>query len=180
MYGDRQEPGLAEQVAKALVNKGFRLGTLGRSEAAIAVYDEVVSRYGDRQEPGLAEQVAAALGNKGWLEYSDGCYEESVAASRAALARLPQEIWIRCNLALALLHLSEPEEARELYAGVARAIETADELDRLAIRDLEDALAKHPDLTGAAEVLEKLRVRRSALRRGSQEPGNPGKVALPG
>ncbi len=37
-----------------------RLGQLNRSEHAIAVYDEVVSRFRERKELPLAEQVAAA------------------------------------------------------------------------------------------------------------------------
>jgi tetratricopeptide (TPR) repeat protein len=53
-------------VAKALVNKGYRLGQLDRSEEEIAVYDEVVRRFGERTEPGLAELVAKALVNKGY------------------------------------------------------------------------------------------------------------------
>ncbi len=62
---DREELALAEQVAKALYNKGVRLGALDRSEEALEVYDQVEARYGDREELALAEQVAKALNNKG-------------------------------------------------------------------------------------------------------------------
>ncbi|RBP17703.1 hypothetical protein DFR50_102195 [Roseiarcus fermentans] len=55
------EPALREQVAKALVNKGVRLGQLQLSEEAIAVCDAVVSRYADAGEPALREPVAKAL-----------------------------------------------------------------------------------------------------------------------
>ncbi|HEX5338808.1 MAG TPA: tetratricopeptide repeat protein, partial [Gallionella sp.] len=56
---------LRELVAKALVNKGFRLGQMNRNEDEIAVYDEVVKRYGEAPETALRELVAKALVNKG-------------------------------------------------------------------------------------------------------------------
>ncbi|MBI5892606.1 MAG: SIR2 family protein, partial [Deltaproteobacteria bacterium] len=67
--GDRlntREPALLENVAKALVNKGVTLGSLNRSEEAIAVYDDVVKRFGNAKEPALLERVAKALFNKGF------------------------------------------------------------------------------------------------------------------
>jgi hypothetical protein len=36
-FGDATDPALREQVARALFNKGFRLGALERSEDAVAV-----------------------------------------------------------------------------------------------------------------------------------------------
>ena len=47
------------------MTRGDVLGSLGQAEAAIVVYDEVVTRYGTREEAVLAEQVAGALLNKG-------------------------------------------------------------------------------------------------------------------
>jgi tetratricopeptide (TPR) repeat protein len=49
----------------ALFNKGVTLGTLGRGEAALAIYDAVVERYGAATEAALREAVAMALVNKG-------------------------------------------------------------------------------------------------------------------
>ena len=46
--------------ANALYNKGVTLGVLGRSEEAIAVYDELITRDGDRDELALREVVARA------------------------------------------------------------------------------------------------------------------------
>jgi tetratricopeptide (TPR) repeat protein len=63
--GERDELALREQVANALVNKGFRLGVLGRSDEEIEVYDELIARDGERDELALREQVANALVNKG-------------------------------------------------------------------------------------------------------------------
>ena len=64
-FGDAAEPALREMVARALFNKGLRLGSLNQGKEAIAVYDEVVKRFGDATEPALREQVARALFNKG-------------------------------------------------------------------------------------------------------------------
>ncbi len=43
-------------------------GDLGRSEAAIAVYDEVVGRYGTAAEAALRELVARAIAAKARLQ----------------------------------------------------------------------------------------------------------------
>ncbi|HEX9886164.1 MAG TPA: MarR family transcriptional regulator [Longimicrobiales bacterium] len=61
----RLEAASPEQVAKALVNKGLRLDTLGRYEEAMEIYDDVVRRFGERPEGEFAELVAMALSNKG-------------------------------------------------------------------------------------------------------------------
>ena len=54
------ETSASSAISAVLVNKGFRLGALGRSEDAVAVYDEVVARFRTREEVALAEQVAKA------------------------------------------------------------------------------------------------------------------------
>jgi tetratricopeptide (TPR) repeat protein len=129
---------------------------MGHSQEAIEVYDLVDARYGTRQEPALAEQVAKALGGKGWLQYELGSFEASVASSRAVLSRSPGETWIRCNLALALLHLGEIDDAKAAYAEALQEIATPEDLDRMALQDLDAALARQPDLQGAAEIREML------------------------
>jgi tetratricopeptide (TPR) repeat protein len=74
------DPRLQELVARALVYKGFVLGTLGISEEAIAVYDDVVTRFADAKEPALREKVATALYNKGWTLGRLNRSEEEIAA----------------------------------------------------------------------------------------------------
>ncbi|MGD0015783.1 MAG: hypothetical protein ABSD56_15415, partial [Bryobacteraceae bacterium] len=64
-FGQDTAPWVSQALASALVNKGFRLGQLGRSEEEIAVYDGLVERFGQDTEPGVREQVAGALRNKG-------------------------------------------------------------------------------------------------------------------
>ncbi len=63
-FGEASEPGLREQVAKALFSKAVLLGAQGEGAVAIAVYEQVVERFGEASEPGLREQVAKALFSK--------------------------------------------------------------------------------------------------------------------
>ena len=56
---------LKPDFALALHNKAVALGQLGRGEAEVEVYDEVVQRFGEATEPALQERVASALFNKG-------------------------------------------------------------------------------------------------------------------
>jgi hypothetical protein len=59
-FTDAPEPALREQVANALLNKGVRLGALGRSENAVAVYDELLARFTDAPEPTIGQLVEMA------------------------------------------------------------------------------------------------------------------------
>jgi hypothetical protein len=59
--GASELPGVQEQVALALYNKGVTLGAL----EAIAAYDALDERFGASELPGVQEHVAAALYNKG-------------------------------------------------------------------------------------------------------------------
>ncbi|MFO0157549.1 MAG: hypothetical protein ACK51V_00760 [bacterium] len=54
------------ELARALANKGLKLGALGKSEDAIVVYDEVIRRFGEATEVALLEQVARAMVSKGF------------------------------------------------------------------------------------------------------------------
>ncbi|OJX76821.1 tetratricopeptide repeat protein [Magnetospirillum sp. 64-120] len=68
-----------EQVAKSLFDKGVTLGELGRSEDAIAVYDQVVERFGGAKESVLLQQVASSLVNKGVRLAKLGRSEDAIA-----------------------------------------------------------------------------------------------------
>ena len=66
-YGDSAIPGVQEQCATALVNKGVTLANnLNDPVGAVAVYDDLLHRYGDSAVPGVQEQCVTALVNKGW------------------------------------------------------------------------------------------------------------------
>ena len=59
-FGKIKEPAILEQVAGALLNKGVRLGVLGRSEDAIKIYDEVAARFSQATDPKLIKCVDKA------------------------------------------------------------------------------------------------------------------------
>ncbi|MEN9665763.1 MAG: hypothetical protein RLZZ326_2126 [Planctomycetota bacterium] len=86
-FGSRREPGIAEQVAIALVDKGVTLGKLGRSDDEITVYDDVVSRFGSRPESGIAEEVARALVNKGVTLGQLGRSDEEISVYDEVVSR---------------------------------------------------------------------------------------------
>ena len=118
---------LQEQVAKALVRKGFVLGTLGKSEEAIAVYDDAMSRFADAQEPAFRELVAKALFNKGFALGTLGRSEEAIAVYGDAVSRFAdaREPAIRELVAKALFNkgcvlgtLNRSEEAIAVYDDV--------------------------------------------------------------
>ena len=73
--------------AKALVNQGFRLGTIDRTEEAIAVFDDMVARFGTTMEPDLLELVAKALREKAFRLSTLGHNKEAMEAYNDLLAR---------------------------------------------------------------------------------------------
>ena len=108
---------------------------------------------------------ASILGNMGWTHYLMGEHRQSIAKSRAALAIDPQASWARCNLGLALLHLGKVDSAKIEYRTAMAQIDAAEELQRQAIADLEEALQKNPALRGGREILATLRERLALLNR---------------
>jgi tetratricopeptide (TPR) repeat protein len=81
---------MREPVARALVNKGVRLGTLNRSEEEIAAYDEVVRRFGEAGELAMREPVARALVNKGNTLEALSRKEEAIASYDEVLRRVDE------------------------------------------------------------------------------------------
>ncbi|MEO5333757.1 MAG: TIR domain-containing protein [Magnetococcus sp. YQC-5] len=78
---------LVAKVTEAFFNKGVMLGTLNRSDEAIAVYDTLVARHGDRSETAIVEQVAQAIYNKGVRLGALNRSEEEIAVYDALVAR---------------------------------------------------------------------------------------------
>jgi len=105
-FGAAPEAALREQVARALMNKGFRLGELGRSEDEIRVYDSVVDRFGAAPEAALREQVARALVNKGITFGQLGRSEEAIATYDSVVDRFgaAAEAALREQVARALVN----------------------------------------------------------------------------
>jgi hypothetical protein len=61
---------LREQIAKALFNKGVTLGTLGRSDEAITVFDELIARFGAADDLPLQDIIAKAVSLRDFLRKS--------------------------------------------------------------------------------------------------------------
>ena len=123
-------------MAGALFNKGVTLGTLGRSEEEIAVYDEVVKRFGEAGEAALRAQVADALFNKGITLGTLGRSEEKIAVYDEVVKRFGEagEAALRAQVADALFNkgitlgrLGRDEEAIAVYDEVAERFGKADE-----------------------------------------------------
>jgi len=108
--------------ALVLINKGVALGRLGRSEDAIAAYDQVIGRYGAASEAALREQVASALFNKGVrlgelgrsndaIAVYDQVIERYGSASEAALREQVAQALVNKGVTLGQLGRSDDEIA---------------------------------------------------------------------
>ena len=123
-YRDQPEAEIAEQVAKALLNKGIVLGLLNRSDEEIQVYDELIAKYRDQPEAEIAEQVAKALFNKGLTLGSLNRRDEEMQVYDDLIAkygdRPEAEIAVQVAMALlnkgvALSHLNRRDEEMQVY-----------------------------------------------------------------
>jgi hypothetical protein len=125
--GAATQPALREQVAKALVNKGFTLRLLGREQEAVDVYDQVLQRDGAATQPALA---ALALGN---LAYTRvllvGQHAQGHRDAAQALA-IGEAAFSHAGLALLrTLLLIEPAGATpqaDFFASMGKALATDD------------------------------------------------------
>ncbi|MBF0348097.1 MAG: hypothetical protein HQL81_10560 [Magnetococcales bacterium] len=77
-YGNADAP-IVEQIARAMFNKGFMLGSIGKSAEAIKVYDDLLQHFAQRNESNIAELVAKAMVNKGVRLGSTGKNTEEIA-----------------------------------------------------------------------------------------------------
>ncbi len=126
-WGQSTDVALHEQVARAMVNKGFTLGQLGRREEALVVYDSVVSRFGEAPEPALREWVAQALFYKGVTLGELGRSEEALVVYDSVVSRfgeapepaLREEVArVLFNKGFTLGQLGRREEALAVYDSV--------------------------------------------------------------
>ena len=86
-----RSPGMREQVARALFSKGTLLKNQGKSEEAIAIYNEIALRFGEDPSPGVREWVAKALQNKGFTLESQGKREEAIAVYHDVALRFGED-----------------------------------------------------------------------------------------
>jgi tetratricopeptide (TPR) repeat protein len=103
---DASESQRPEEAARALLQKSTTLRQLGRSEQAIAAYDEVVERFGRFPALQFREQVARALLNKGIVLGQLDRAQQEIAAYDQLVERYGQasELELREQVARALLN----------------------------------------------------------------------------
>ena len=76
----------AENSASALFNQGVSLGQLHKHDAAIAAFDQLISRYTNDTSNALREQVAKAIVNSGATHGQMGDNEKEIAAYEQVIA----------------------------------------------------------------------------------------------
>ena len=111
------------------------------------------------------EGLKRAYWELGWDYYKLGDWAKSVDASRKAMKLDPTLYAARFNLALALLHDGQREEAVEEYRRGAAQVTLSSDLTEYAMKDLREALKERPDLEGAHEILRVLEERYAHLRK---------------
>ena len=79
---------MLETVGTALFNKGIALKELDRSEDAVSIYDEVITRFGEGDQPEVLEAVASAVVSKGYSLIQMNRSEDAIAAYYDVITRL--------------------------------------------------------------------------------------------
>lgn len=92
----------------AYIGRSLAYENLGDYEAAIADL---------KQARALGSETANVIGEQAWLEYLAGRFDESIATGRTALELYPDsaDLWIRFDVALALLAKGDIEAAQAEY-----------------------------------------------------------------
>jgi tetratricopeptide (TPR) repeat protein len=105
-FGEAPEVGLREQVAMALFQKAFTLGSSGDGAGEITTYEELIARFGTADELSLREQVSRALYNRGFVLAESGDRLGAIAAYDELVARFGEatEPDLREKVASALLN----------------------------------------------------------------------------
>ncbi|MGB3109484.1 MAG: tetratricopeptide repeat protein [Psychrobacter alimentarius] len=136
-FEENTEPGIQEQVAKALLNKGIALGTLEQPENEVKTYEELIAKFGARDELVLQEWVAKAfmyrgitLGKLEQLENAIKVYDELIAkfGARDELVLQEQVAKALLNKGIALGTLEQPENEVKTYEELIAKFGACDEL----------------------------------------------------
>lgn len=100
-------------------------------------------------------------GSLGWFQYEAGQLAPSINSSRQALSLDPSQAWVMYNLGLAYAAGGQSAEARTAYAA---ALSHSSEHDRLAgVKDIDTALARHPNAPALAAARQQLADARAAM-----------------
>jgi len=94
----------AENTAKALFTQGVSLGQLHKHEAAIAAFDQLISRYANDTSCALREQVAKAMVNKGATLGKMGDNDKAIAAYEQVIDTYSSDPALREQVAMAMFN----------------------------------------------------------------------------
>lgn len=180
-YGEAESGRVQQHVAEALLSKGKALIQLGEIDRAATLYDDVVARYRNSSAPELKDKVGNAFGNKG-NHLLDRCGDAPGAeiAYRNGLEYAPLDIFLKANLAWALLVQGKFEELAQLrdnLDGIEEVgtllLDAATEIAKgnlgQATAYLGDVLDRGLEAEGSAFFEDLLRLVRIAVKRGAGE-----------
>ena len=94
----------AENSASALFNQGVSLGQLHKHDAAIAAFDQLISRYTNDTSNALREQVAKAIVNSGATHGQMGDNDKAIAAYEQVIATYSSDPALREPVATAMVN----------------------------------------------------------------------------
>ena len=94
----------AENSASALFNQGVSLGQLHKHDAAIAAFDQLISRYTNDTSNALREQVAKAIVNSGATHGQMGDNDKAIAAYEQVIATYSSDPALREPVARAMVN----------------------------------------------------------------------------
>jgi len=144
-YNGKFEEAIAEYT-KALPSSPDNAGiwfARGTAYNYLKQYEEAIADYTKAIE--MAPQDVAPRSNLSFCLYLTGRLDEAIAAGREALALAPDLVNAVGNLALALLASGQDDEAVAQYRRLVE-IGAQAAVDAGAGKDLDDLLAKRPDL----------------------------------
>lgn len=133
-------------MARPLSERGRYGEALKNAELALNLYE----KQKDKQK------TASALWDIGWNYYKLGDWKNCVKASRKALDIDPNLSPVRFNMALALLHQGNQDEAQKNYNEGIERLSNLSDLKTHAIDDLKEVLRKGIKLPGGEEILQSL------------------------
>ncbi len=124
---DAQHEAAIEAFTTAIgVVPDYTAAYIGRSLAYENLGDYETAIVDLKQARSLGGETANVIGEQAWLEYLAGRFDESIATGRTALELYPDsaDLWVRFDIALALLAKGEVELAQAEYkVGMDQAVQ---------------------------------------------------------
>jgi tetratricopeptide (TPR) repeat protein len=140
-----------EQKVDSYFNRGSEKARSGDFEGALTDYQAVID-----MPDAPAEQETLAHSEQGWILYNMARFDESIEATRRAVALAPDEPMPHNHLALALMASGQGQDGLEEIDTLLAVAYDPYELEETTVGDLVDAINKHPDKPEFKTALEKV------------------------